>query len=108
MFYCHASKEMVSGEGQVLVPVQIRKVQYIGTVRVPPRVKVVPEPVITEGWEIVKEVPVAFSKATSFIAQNRPEIVKEKIVNYIKPYKKIIHKIEPVRADYEEMAEKYN
>ena len=85
-YLCHATNEMVMGEPRVLVPVQIRKVIYIAQTRPDEKVDYVQFASQTEGWEIVKEVPVRGSKATEFQATHTPEVVGEpKEVRYMKP-----------------------
>lgn len=107
MFYCHASKENVGNEVMVLVPTKIRKVTYIGIYKTDPRAKVQLDNVITEGWEIVQEVPVCFSKAKAFRETCTPEIVDTKIVEYTKPFKKKKFEKFSFKPDYGELAEKY-
>lgn len=75
-YTCYATNEYVEGETRELIPIQIRKVKYYNNVKRPNGPMYFNK--ATEGWEIVKEVPVRASKAEEFAAKNPPEIVGEK------------------------------
>lgn len=84
-YICYATNEVVSNEARELIPIKIRKVIYIAQIKPDPRSDFLQFASQTEGWEIVKEVPVRKSKAEEFRLNNSPEIVGQKEVYYIKP-----------------------
>lgn len=84
-YMCHATNEVVLGEGRVLVPTEIRKVIYVAQIKPDPRSSYLQFAGQSEGWEILREVSVRKSKAAEFIAANPPRVVKEKEVRYMKP-----------------------
>ena len=90
-FYCHATKDMVSGESRVLVPVAVRKVKYVGTMTRKNRNSDKPIVIYTgdsEGWEVSKEVPVCASKAEKFAEENPPVQDGAKEVTFYKKKKR--------------------
>lgn len=97
-FRCHATLDQVGepmvvrGQKMVLVPLETRKVKYIGTItkksfnkEEEPRVIFTGD---SEGWEVVREVPVCHDKAAEFIEQNPPKVVCTKEVRVYRPMKK--------------------
>ncbi len=81
-YICYATNELVVGETRTLVPIEIRKVTYIAQARPDNRSDYLQFIKQTEGWEIVKEVPVRNSKADEYIANHPPIIVGEKQIFY--------------------------
>jgi hypothetical protein len=86
-YICHATGELVQGEGRELVPVKIRKVIYIAQTRPDKRSQYLQFAGQTEGWEVVQEVPVRNSAAAEFKESFKPDVVAEKEVRYISPKK---------------------
>ena len=85
-YLCHATNELVTGESRVLIPTQIRKVVYIAQTKPDAQSDYLQFASQSEGWEIVKEVPVRSSKAAEFQLTHSPEVVGEpKEVRYMKP-----------------------
>jgi hypothetical protein len=84
-YICHATNELVIGEGCQFIPTEIRQVVYIAQIRPDKRTDYLQFGGQTEGWEVVKEVPVRNSLAEKFLASNTPEVVGQKEVRYIKP-----------------------
>lgn len=83
-YICYATNEIVSNESRELIPIKVRKVIYIAQTKPDPRSDYLQFVDQTEGWEIVKEVPVRKSKAEEFRLNNTPEIVGQKEVYYMK------------------------
>lgn len=97
-FYCHAKKEVVSGETMVLVPTAIRKTSYTGFFVKKGRGEEKPVRVtngFSEGWEIVEEVAVCKSEEENFKKSHEPKVLSDvKKVNFYKPRKKVVEKVE--------------
>lgn len=86
-YWCHATEEVVIGEPRVLVPIQIRKVIYIAQTKPDDRSNFLQFAGQSEGWEIVKEVPVRKSSAEVYASLHPPEIIGEKEVRFLMPRK---------------------
>ena len=86
-YWCHATEEVVIGEPRVLVPVQIRKVIYVAQSKPDDRSDFLQFAGQSEGWEVVKEVPVRRSSAEIYARLHPPEIVGEKEVRFLLPRK---------------------
>ena len=84
-YICYATGELVRGEPRELVPIEIRKVTYIAQSRPDKRVQYLQFAGQTEGWEIVKEVPVRISKVEEFKENHTPLVVAEKEVRFLSP-----------------------
>lgn len=84
-FMCAASKELVIGERCILIPSQIRKVIYVAQTRPDYRSDFLKFAGQSEGWEIVKEVPVRASMADIYREFNPPKVVGEKEVRFLQP-----------------------
>lgn len=87
-YMCHATGELVQGEGRELIPQKIRRVVYIGQTKPDKKSGYLQFNGQTEGWEVVLEVPVRMSEADEFKKNFPPVIVEEKEVRYIKPKKR--------------------
>lgn len=86
-YWCYATEEVVIGEPRVLVPIQIRKVIYVAQTKPDERSDFLQFAGQSEGWEIVKEVPVRRSSAEVYARLHPPEIVGEKEVRFLLPRK---------------------
>lgn len=88
-YWCHATQETVIGEPRVLVPIKIRKVVYVAQEQPDPKSDYMQFVGQSEGWEIVKEVPVRQSSAETFARLNPPVVVGVKEVRFTPVYAKI-------------------
>ena len=84
-YICHATDRLVIGEKCQMVPTEIRKVTYVAQVKPDRRSDYLRFDGQTEGWEIVKEVPIRNSLAADFTSSHVPKVVGEKEVRYMKP-----------------------
>ena len=99
-FKCYASGEYVANQRRVLVPIETRKVRYVGMFKPNPKEEFLQFGASFEGWEIVKEVPVAECNYKAFIATTgTPKIVGEKEVRYMLPRKKKVEETKSQRDD---------
>lgn len=87
-FFCHAEQKNVEKLRKVLVPIEYRNVTYIGKANKPAYGFDDSEPLITEGWEIVKEISVCEKCAEAYTEASTPVEVGQKQVIYTKPPKK--------------------
>jgi hypothetical protein len=87
-FWCYDTEDIVIGEPQVLVPIQIRKIIYISQKKPDHKSDFLQYEGQSEGWETVKAVPVRRSRAEIYAATHPPIIVSEKEVRFITPFKK--------------------
>ena len=80
-FYCNATKAVVVGQEMALVPIEIRKVKYVGIHTNVDRNTRRENHIVTgewDGWEVVRELPVAKEKAAEFALQF-PPITSDKV-----------------------------
>lgn len=88
-FRCFASGEIVENQRMILVPIEVRKVRYVGVFKPNPKEDFLQFGASSEGWEIAKEVPVAEKNHEAFMAAGQePKVIGEKEVRYIMPRKK--------------------
>lgn len=90
-FWCYDTEDIVIGEPQVLVPIEIRKVTYVSQKKPDKRSEFLQFAGQSEGWEVAKAVPVRRSRAEFYAAAHPPEIVEEKEVRFMEPTKKRTH-----------------
>lgn len=95
-FYCNHHKSIVHNARRALVPIEVRKVNYIGTRKERFQRNVTTESEITSGTEIVKEVAVCEDDVKDFIAANPVRVVGEKTVMFNKPPKMKPKFIKPI------------
>ena len=97
-FTCFATNEYVKNQRRILVPYEVRKVKYYGYIR-SMRGDSPFLDVITEGWEVAREVPVAMKNYDEFMKTHTPKTIGEKEVKYFKPKKRI--PVAPVNTEEE-------